>query len=192
MDSLECLRRMIIDQKPARLDFQTGISRHSLFYKRPGFAGSHQQVTEGIRQLFPADIASLAHINDDEATASQHVFAPQAIATALAGYAIDERLRTLLLQFAGQLPPLSVKLYPMQRYAFQDNAAYIKMHQQYQRDGILDMHNYISEADSPAEESIRLRVMMATYTLGLVAPVASPSFKRLRRVVKHIKMRDGS
>lgn len=187
MDSLECLRSMIIEQRPARLDYQTGTSRHNLHYNRSGFAGTHQEITGSLRQLFRANRVELVHTDDNETTGPSHVFAPQALSLALAGYSIDEQLRSSLLQFARQLPALSVSLYPMQRYAFQDNAAYIKMHQQYEQDGAFDMHTYITGSDSPAEEAIRLRVMIATYALGLVSPVSATPFERFKRAISRIR-----
>lgn len=171
MNSLVYLRRMIINQKPARLDYTKGSETNSLYYERAGFEGSYADVSQKLRDIFEADSVEVITDPDFSDVSSQRIFAPQAIASALAGYSFTPATRAELLSFTMRLPPLIVRLYPMQRYSFQDNGAYMKMHMQFQHNGVLRMQNYISQAENTRDEVVRLRVMMATYILGLIAPL---------------------
>jgi len=175
MNSLVYLRRMIINQKHARLDYTKGSVTKSIYYERAGFEGSIKDVTEKLREVFEADSVNVVTSTDLDPLTSKRIFAPQAISAALAGYTFNAEMRAALLSFTMRLPPLIVRLYPMQRYAFQDNAAYMKMHMQYQHNGSLRMQNYVSQAENTRDEIIRLRVMMATYILGLIAPMNAAS-----------------
>lgn len=175
MNSLVYLRRMIINQKPARIDYSVGTRSGSLYYERAGFDGSYDEVVSKLREIFESDEVSVVTDAPFTPGGTNRVFAPQAISAALAGYTFTADMRAALLSFTMRLPPLIVRLYPMQRYAFQDNSAYMKMHMQYQQNGMLRMQNYISQAENARDEMIRLRVMMATYILGLIAPLNSGS-----------------
>jgi len=181
MNSLVYLRRMIISQKQARIDYTKGRTTKSLYYERAGFEGSLQDVVEKLREVFLADSVSVVATTDFNPMIQTRIFAPQAIAAALAGFTFDAEMRATLLSFVMRLPPLIVRLYPMQRYAFQDNSIYLKMHMQYQHYGVLRMQNFISQAESPADEIIRLRVLIATYVLGLIAPLNAASESTLKQ-----------
>jgi len=180
MNSLVYLRRMIINQKPARVDYTVGTTTESIYYERAGFEGSYDEVTTKIRAIFESDSVNIVSTTDFNPMSTKRVFAPQAIAAALAGYTFNAEVRASLLSFVMRLPPLVVRLYPMQRYAFQDNSSYMKMHMLYQQNGVLRMQNYISQAENSRDEMIRLRVMMATYILGLIAPLNSSAQKNLK------------
>jgi len=171
MNSLVYLRRMIINQKPVRIDYTVGNETKSQYYERAGFEGSHGDVAQNLRDILESKSVNIVTSDDMNPMSSQRVFAPQAISSMLAGYTFDAEMRAALLSFTMRLPPLVVRLYPMQRYAFQDNSAYMKMHMQYQHNGMLRMQNYISQAENTRDEMIRLRVLMATYILGLIAPL---------------------
>jgi len=173
MNSLVYLRRMIINQKPARIDYVVNNETKSLYYERAGFEGSHDEVAKKLRTILESKSVNVVTSSDLNPMTNQRVFAPQAIASMLAGYTFNAEMRAALLSFTMRLPPLVVRLYPMQRYAFQDNSAYMKMHMQYQHNGVLRMQNYISQAENTRDEMVRLRVMMATYMLGLIAPISS-------------------
>jgi len=175
MNSLVYLRRMIINQKPARVDYRSGSKTGSIHYERSGFEGGYDEVVTKLREIFEADEVNVVTEGHFTPLSSKRVFAPQAISAALAGYTFSADMRATLLSFTMRLPPLIVRLYPMQRYAFQDNSAYMKMHMQYQQNGMLRMQNYISQSENSRDEMIRLRVMMATYILGLIAPLNSGS-----------------
>ncbi|EAU54098.1 hypothetical protein [Mariprofundus ferrooxydans] len=174
MNSLVYLRRMIINQKPARLDYTKGSVTKSIYYERAGFEGSHNEVAQKLREVFEADSVNVVTSTDFNPLTSKRIFAPQAISSALAGYTFNAEMRASLLSFTMRLPPLIVRLYPMQRYAFQDNSAYMKMHMQYQHNGSFRMQSYVSQAENTRDEIVRLRVMMATYILGLIAPMNAP------------------
>jgi len=180
---------MIINQKAARLDYTKGSVTKSIYYERAGFEGSHRDVTEKLREVFEADSVNVVTSTDLEFLSSKRVFAPQAISSALAGYTFNAEMRAALLSFTMRLPPLIVRLYPMQRYAFQDNSAYMKMHMQYQHNGSLRMQNYVSQAENTRDEIIRLRVMMATYILGLIAPINAGSRNELKSHQETQRMR---
>jgi len=180
MNSLVYLRRMIINQKPARVDYTVGTATKSIYYERAGFEGSYDEVTTKLREIFESDSVNVIATTDFNPMSSKRIFAPQAIAAALAGYTFNAEIRASLLSFVMRLPPLVVRLYPMQRYAFQDNSTYMKMHMLYQQNGVLRMQNYISQAENSRDEMIRLRVMMATYILGLIAPLNSSAQKNLK------------
>ena len=175
MNSLVYLRRMIINQKPARIDYTVGNETKSQYYERSGFEGSHDEVVKNLRDIVESKSVKVVTSDDMNPMSSQRVFAPQAIASMLAGYTFDAELRAGLLSFTMRLPPLIVRLFPMQRYAFQDNSAYMKMHMQYQHNGMLRMQNYIAQAENTRDEMVRLRVLMATYILGLIGPLNAGS-----------------
>jgi len=180
MNSLVKLRRMIISQKPARLDYTVGNETKSLFYDRTGFEGSHNEVTQKLREVIESKSVNVVTSDDLNPMSSKRVFAPQAISSMLAGYTFNAEMRAALLSFTMRLPPLVVRLYPMQRYAFQDNSAYMKMHMQYQHNGVLRMQAYIAQAENTRDEIVRLRVMMATYILGLIAPLNASTQSQLQ------------
>jgi len=171
MKSLVYLRRMIINQKPARLDYTKGSVTKSIYYDRAGFECSPGDATQKLREIFEADLVNVITGPDMDPLTGRRVFAPQAVSSALANYVLGAETRALLLSFIMRLPPLIVRLYPMHRYGFQDNSVYMKMHMQYQHNGSLRMQNYISQAVNTQDEIVRLRVMMATYILGLIAPL---------------------
>ena len=177
MNSLVHLRRMIINQKPARIDYTIDGQTESQYYDRAGFEGSHNEVTRNLRRILEADTVEVTALSDLRSRGSQRVFAPQAVSAALAGYAFTAEMRAGLLSFTMRLPPLIVRLFPLQRYAFQDNGAYMKMHMEYQHNGVIRMQNYIAQAESYRDEVVRLRVMVCTYLLGLIAPL-NPSGSR--------------
>jgi len=171
MNSLIYLRRMIVGQKSVRLDYRVGSDTGSLNYERAGFEGTQQEVVKKLRDVFRADAVKVTPFSNP-ATIRHRVFAPLAISLALSNHTFDAGSRASLLSFVMRLPPLIVRLYPMQRYGFRDNAAYMKMHMLYQHNGSLRMQTYISQAGSSHEEMTRLRVMVATYILGLIAPLS--------------------
>jgi len=173
MNSLVYLRRVIINQKPARIDYTVGNETKSQYYDRTGFEGEHTDVTKNLRDILESKTVNVVTSDDMNPMSTKRVFAPQAISSMLAGYTFDAEMRAALLSFSMRLPPLVVRLYPMQRYAFQDNSAYMKMHMQYQHNGMLRIQNYISQAENTRDEMVRLRVLMATYILGLIAPLSS-------------------
>ncbi len=179
MNSLVYLRRMIINQQPARIDYTVGNETKSQYYERAGFEGSHDEVVKNLREILESKSVAVVTSDDLNPMTNKRVFAPQAIASMLAGYTFDAEMRAGLLSFTMRLPPLVVRLYPMQRYAFQDNSAYMKMHMQYQHNGVLRMQNYISQAENTRDEMVRLRVLMATYILGLIAPLNAASKNQL-------------
>ncbi len=170
MNSLVYLRRMIISQKPSRIDYRVGDEIKSMYYERSGFDGTLDEVTQALRDIFQSDSVSVVACTDFNPLTTSRIFAPQAIASALAGFKFDAETRAVLLSFTMRLPPLMVRLFPMQRYHFQDNAAYMKMHMQFEHNGVFRMQEYISQADNSLDEIVRLRVMIATYILGLIAP----------------------
>ncbi len=170
MNSLVFLRRMIISQKPSRIDYAVGQDVKSIYYERSGFEGSLDEVVQALRDILQSDSVSIVTCSDFNPLSTSRIFAPQAICSALAGYKFDAETRAVLLSFTMRLPPLLVRLFPLQRYNFQDNAAYMKMHMQFQHDGIFRMQQYIAQADNSFDEIVRLRVMVATYILGLIAP----------------------
>lgn len=174
MKSLVLLRRMIINQKPARVDYRIGATKKSIYYDRAGFEGNGETVVTKLREIFEAESVQIASGPDlPPSLTEDRVFAPKAISAALANYQFSAEVRALLLSFAMRMPPLIVRLYPMQRYAFQDYGSYVQMHKSYQRNGSLKMQNFLSQAEGGHEEAVRLRVMMATYLLGLIAPLKS-------------------
>lgn len=173
MNSLVYLRRMIVSQKPARVDYTVGSTTKSIYYERAGFEGTHDEVSRKLREIFESRSVEVITSSDFNPMSNKRVFAPQAIASALAGYTFNAEMRASLLSFAMRLPPLIVRLYPMQRYAFQDNSTYMKMHMLYQHNGSLRMQGFISQAENTRDEMVRLRVLMATYILGLIAPLNS-------------------
>ncbi len=175
MKSLVFLRRMIISQQPARVDYSVGNQTKSIYYDRSGFAGTPIDVAQALRDIFKSQSVTVANDPDLSKAGKLRIFAPQAISSALAGYKFDAETRAVLLSFTMRLPPLMVRLFPMNRYAFQDNASYMKMHMQFQHNGIFRMQHYISQADNSLDEIVRLRVMMATYILGLIAPLSKQS-----------------
>jgi len=175
MNSLVYLRRMIVSQKPARVDYTVGNTTKSIYYERAGFEGTHDEVVTKLREIFESKSVEVISISDFNPMTSKRVFAPQAISSALSGYSFNAEMRATLLSFAMRLPPLIVRLYPMQRYAFQDNSTYMKMHMLYQQNGSLRMQNFVSQAENTRDEIIRLRVLMATYILGLIAPLSNPT-----------------
>lgn len=177
MNSLVFLRRMIISQQPARVDYTVGNQTKSIYYDRSGFAGSALDVAQNLREIFKSASVTVINNVDFSNADKTRIFAPQAISSALAGYKFDAETRAVLLSFTMRLPPLMVRLFPMNRYAFQDNAAYMKMHMQFQHNGVFRMQHYISQADNSLDELVRLRVMMATYILGLIAPLSKRSEK---------------
>jgi len=170
MNSLVFLRRMIISQVPSRIDYRVDDDIKTIYYERAGFAGSADEVIQALRDIFKSDSVSIVACSDFKPLSTTRIFAPQAIASALDGYRFNAETRAVLLSFTMRLPPLLVRLFPMQRYNFQDNAAYMKMHMQFQRNGIFRMQEYIAQADNSLDEIVRLRVMIATYVLGLIAP----------------------
>jgi hypothetical protein len=170
MNSLIYLRRMIVGQKSVRLDYRIGKNTGSLNYERAGFEGTQQEVVKKLRDVFRADAVKVTPYSNP-AVIRHRVFAPLAISLALGNHVFDPTARASLLSFVMRLPPLIVRLYPMQRYGFRENAAYMKMHMLFQHNGSLRMQTYISQAGNSHEEMIRLRVMVATYTLGLIAPL---------------------
>jgi len=180
MNSLVYLRRMIINQKPARIDYTVGSHTKSIYYERAGFEGSYDEVTTKLREIFESDDVNVVTTADFNPMSTKRIFAPQAISAALAGYTFNAETRASLLSFVMRLPPLVVRLYPMQRYAFQDNSSYMKMHMMYQQNGVLRMQNYISQSENSRDEMVRLRVMMATYILGLIAPLNAGAQKSTR------------
>ncbi len=180
MNSLVYLRRMIINQKPARIDYTVGNETRSQYYERSGFEGSHDEVVKNLRDILESKSVNVVTSDDLNPMTNKRVFAPQAIASMLAGYTFDAEMRAGLLSFTMRLPPLIVRLYPMQRYAFQDNSAYMKMHMQYQHHGVLRMQHYISQAENSRDEMVRLRVLMATYILGLIAPLNASTKNHIR------------
>jgi len=190
MYSLVYLRRMIINQKPARVDYTVGSETNSIYYERAGFEGSYDEVTTQLRDIFESDNVNVITTSDFNPLSSKRIFAPQAISAALAGYTFNAETRASLLSFVMRLPPLVVRLYPMQRYAFQDNSAYMKMHMMYQQNGVLRMQNYISQSENSRDEMIRLRVMMATYILGLIAPLNSSAQQKSIRTQQINTQRD--
>jgi len=171
---------MIINQKPARIDYTVGNETRSQYYERSGFEGSHDEVVKNLRDILESKSVNVVTSDDLNPMTNKRVFAPQAIASMLAGYTFDAEMRAGLLSFTMRLPPLIVRLYPMQRYAFQDNSAYMKMHMQYQHHGVLRMQNYISQAENTRDEMVRLRVLMATYILGLIAPLNAATKNHIR------------
>jgi len=171
---------MIINQKPARIDYTVENETKSLYYERAGFEGSHEEVAQKLRDILESKSVNVVTSDDLNPMSSQRVFAPQAIASMLAGYTFNAEMRAALLSFTMRLPPLVVRLYPMQRYAFQDNSAYMKMHMQYQHNGMLRMQSYIAQAENTRDEMVRLRVMMATYVLGLIAPLNASATSQLQ------------
>jgi len=171
---------MIINQKSARIDYLVGNETKSQYYERAGFEGSHDDVVKNLRDILESKSVEVVTSDDLNPMSNKRVFAPQAIASMLAGYTFDAEMRAGLLSFTMRLPPLVVRLYPMQRYAFQDNSAYMKMHMQYQHNGVLRMQNYISQAESTRDEMVRLRVLMATYILGLIAPLNAAGKNHIR------------
>jgi len=168
---------MIISQQPARVDYTVGNQTKSIYYDRSGFAGTALDVAQGLRDIFKSASVTVVNNVDFDGVNKTRIFAPQAISSALAGYKFDAETRAVLLSFTMRLPPLMVRLFPMNRYAFQDNAAYMKMHMQFQHNGVFRMQHYISQADNSLDEVVRLRVMVATYILGLIAPLSKKSEK---------------
>jgi len=171
---------MIINQKPARIDYTVGNETKSLYYERAGFEGSHDEIAQKLRDILESKSVNVVTSDDLNPMSSQRVFAPQAISSMLAGYTFNAEMRAALLSFTMRLPPLVVRLYPMQRYAFQDNSAYMKMHMQYQHNGVLRMQSYIAQSENTRDEMVRLRVMMATYVLGLIAPLSGSTKSNLQ------------
>lgn len=180
MNSLVYLRRMIINQKPARIDYVVGNETRHQYYDRGGFEGTHAEVAQNLRDVLESKSVTVVTSDDMNPMTSKRVFAPQAISSMLANYTFNAEMRAALLSFTMRLPPLLVRLYPMQRYAFQDNSAYMKMHMLYQHNGMLRMQAYISQAESTRDEMVRLRVMMATYILGLIAPLNAGSQSHIK------------
>jgi len=177
MNSLVFLRRMIISQKPSRIDYTVGNETKSMYYDRAGFDGNANEVTQALRDIFQSESVTVVNNNDFNPMSKSRIFAPQAISSALAGYKFNAEMRAVLLSFTMRLPPLLVRLFPMQRYHFQDNASYMKMHMQFQQKGVFRMQNYISQANNSLDEMVRLRVMIAAYTLGLIAPITNRNEK---------------
>ncbi|MDQ6997911.1 MAG: hypothetical protein Q9M17_04285 [Mariprofundus sp.] len=177
MNTLVFLRRMIISQQPARVDYTVSNQTKSIYYDRSGFVGTPIEVAQALREIFKSRAVSVINDVDFSSVGTLRIFAPQAISSALAGYKFDAETRAVLLSFTMRLPPLMVRLFPMNRYAFQDNASYMKMHMQFQHNGVFRMQHYISQADNSLDEIVRLRVMMATYILGLIAPLSKQSEK---------------
>jgi len=188
MNSLISLRRMIVSQKPSRVDYRVGNDVKSIYYERSGFDGSPDEVTQALHDIFQSDSVSVINSLDFNPQSTSRVFAPQAISSALAGYKFNAETRAVLLSFTMRLPPLVVRLFPLQRYHFQDNAAYMKMHMQFQHDGTFRMQEYIAQADNSLDEIVRLRVMVATYILGLIAPnkqAEAPNHNMTQQVIDH-------
>ncbi|MDX8405237.1 MAG: hypothetical protein R8K50_03710 [Mariprofundus sp.] len=180
MNTIVYLRRMIINQKPARLDYTTNSSTKSIYYERLGFAGTPDEISRTLREVFAADKIKVISDADLTPASSNRIFAPKAISYALSGYTFDAASRARLLGFTMRLPPLSVRLFPLQRYAFQDTSAYLEMHQQYQRNGFIRMQQYLAQAENRHNEVVRLRVMMATYILGLITPLTASAKDNLK------------
>lgn len=176
MNSLVFLRRMIISQKPSRIDYKVGNQTKTIYYDRAGFNGTNAEITQALREIFQSDAVTVSH-EASQPKGTSRIFAPLAISSALNGYKFDAETRAVMLSFTMRLPPLIVRQFPMQRYAFQDNSSYMKMHMQYQQAGVFRMQTYISQANNSLDEIVRLRVMIATYVLGLIAPVAKPTEK---------------
>ena len=143
MNSLVYIRRMIVSKKPARVDYTVGNTTKSIYYERSGFEGTHDEVVTKLREIFESKSVEVISSTDFNPMSSKRVFAPQAISSALSGYTFNAEMRATLLSFAMRLPPLIVRLYPMQRYAFQDNSTYMKMHMLYQQNGSLRMQNFV-------------------------------------------------
>jgi len=162
---------MILDQKPARLDYTKGSETKSIYYDRDGFEGSDQEVAEKLRAVFESDSVDVVAGADIKPLTDKRVFAPKAISLALDGYSIDAGLRARLKDFAETLPPLMVRFHSMQQHGFHDNGHYMKMHMKFLKSNSFNMREYLSEAENTHDETVRLRVLMATYTLGLIAPL---------------------
>lgn len=192
MNSLVFLRRMIISQKPSRIDYSVGNETKSMYYDRSGFDGSANEVTQALRDIFQSDSVEVVSSDDFNPMSNSRIFAPQAISSALAGYKLDAETRAVLLSFAMRLPPLIVRLFPMQRYHFQDNSSYMKMHMQFQHRGVFRMQKYISQANNSLDEMVRLRVMIATYSLGLIAPITKRDEKNHGMTQQIVDQKPGS
>ena len=186
MDALILLRQMIIDQQEARIDYHIGPHANSLYYNAEGFEGEHDEVVSRLRDILVSDKVSIATSIHSKPITDARLPAVQAVASALNGFQCDAKMRLALIQFAKRLPPLLVRLFPMHRYGFQDNSAYMKMHAIYERDGVLHVAQYLDAADSRDDEMVRLRVIMATYLLGLIAPLDENASSHTERTTASI------
>jgi len=164
---------MILAQKPARLDYRAGSARNSIYYDRAGFEGNDSEVAEKLRAVFESDAVDVESGTGIKLLSSQRVSAPQALSLALNDYMIDAGLRAKLKSFAKTMPPLHVHTFPLHRYGFHENARYLKIRMQYQQYGSFSMQDYLLLADDTKDEIVRLRVLMALYTLGLITPLES-------------------
>jgi len=193
MNTIVYLRRMIINQKPARIDYAVKSATKSLYYERVGFAGSPDEISRSLREVFESNSVQVVNDPDFTPASDMRIFAPKAISYALSGYTFNAAARASLLGFTMRLPPLSVRMFPLQRYSFQDNNAYLDMHQQFQQDGALRMQQYLAQADNNRDEVVRLRVMMATYILGLISPLTASAKSSLKtQRVKQLRQKKTS
>ncbi|RMD64276.1 hypothetical protein D6833_04600 [Candidatus Parcubacteria bacterium] len=195
MRNLVHLRRLILARTDSRIDYVGAHGKGSLLYCRNGFHGTNESVIPRIRGVFLANQTRAVKLNGEAVQIPQAtVPAVRAIVAAAQGWELPDPFAKRLVQFAGQLPPVSVRLAPLHRAGFQPMSSYMEIHRQMINKGACRLDSYLREAGNASELDRRLRTFLVCFSLGLIAP-AKPNHTKeesgrlsvLARIIQRVR-----
>lgn len=195
MQHLIAFRRALLERNSVRIQYSGQDSEGMLQYDRSGFFGEEAMVIRQLREIYCADDLNVSKFMDGDHSLHTNVPVVTAIIHSLNGFQIDEKTQSRLMDLIRRMPPLIVKLAPLNRVGFEDYTPYIRLHQKMILNEKCDMAAFINEATEEHERLRRIRVFIACFCLGLIAPdkggsrgsTVSGSATVLQRIIKRIR-----
>lgn len=171
MHNLDAFRQIILERKSVRISYASQGRTEMLRYDHAGFHGEKGVVIRQLREIYRADDIHIAKFLPGKQNLLRPIPTVPAVAgiiKALNDFHVDEQTQERIKPFLHQLPPVNVKLVPLNRAGFKDFTSYLNLHQQMTQSGPCDMNAFIKEAGDETEEQRRFRVFLACYLLGLI------------------------
>lgn len=169
MQHLVTFRRALLERNSVRISYAGQSSTETLQYDRAGFYGEREIVVRQLREIYGTDDLNVAKFMSGDQGLRPTIPVVTAIIQSLDDFHVGEQMKLQIRQFLRRLPPIMVKLAPLNRMGFKDFPAYEHLHQQAANNGTCDMAAFVNEAEEEPEQQRRLRVFLACFFLGLIA-----------------------
>lgn len=196
MQHLVAFRRAILERDNVRIAYTNQDNNGMLQYGRTGFLGEKEIVIRQLRDIFCTDSVNVSKFMAGDHGQQPSVPAVAAIIQSLNGFQMDEQAQLRLIHFLRRLPPIVVKLAPLNRAGFDDFSVYIHLHRLMLLNGKCDMASFVLEEGEPSEQIRRLRVFLACFCLGLIAPLKgaargtssyTKNMSALQRIIQRVR-----
>lgn len=195
MQHLVSFRRALLERNSVKFNYLSHGNNGTIQYDRSGFFGEEAMVIRQLREIFCADDLNVTKFLDGDHSRRTNIPVVNAVIHSLNGFQIDEETQTRLMRLIRRLPPLIVKLAPLNRVGFEDFRPYMRLHQLMIANEKCDMAAYINEVPEGPERLRRIRVFLACFCLGLIAPYrgdshggkSSRNATVLQRIIKRIR-----